>query len=66
MMYAFGQGVTQDNVYAHMWWTLAATSGDADAASYRDFLAKDMSLEEVSRARGLAQECLKKKYLGCE
>ena len=65
MMYAFGQGVIQDNVYAHMWWNFAATSGDSDAASYRDFLAKDMTSEDLSIAQGLARECVKKKYKGC-
>ena len=65
MMYAFGQGVIQDNVYAHMWWNLAATSGDTDAASYRDFLAKDMTPAEISKAQGLARECARKKHKGC-
>ena len=65
MMYAFGQGVIQDNVYAHMWWDFAATSGDADAASYRDFLAKEMTSADISKAQGLARECVRKKYKGC-
>ena len=65
MMYAFGQGVIQDNVYAHMWWNFAATSGDADAASYRDFLAKDMTSADISKAQGLGRECVRKKYKGC-
>jgi uncharacterized protein len=65
MMYAFGQGVVQNNVYAHMWWGFAALSGDSDAASYRDFLAKDMSSEDISRAQELARKCVRKKYTGC-
>ena len=65
MMYAFGQGVAQDNIYAHMWWGFAATSGDVDAASYRDFLAKDMSSEDIIRSQDLARECVRKKYKGC-
>jgi TPR repeat protein len=28
VMYGKGQGVMQDNVYAHMWWNIAASSGD--------------------------------------
>ena len=65
MMYAFGQGVVQNNVYAHMWWGFAALSGDSDAASYRDFLAKDMSSEDISMAQELARECARKKFTGC-
>jgi TPR repeat protein len=65
LMYAFGQGVIQDNVYAHMWWNIAALSGDSDAASYRDFLAKDMTSADISKAQGWSRECVKKKYKGC-
>ena len=65
MMYAFGQGVVQSNTYAHMWWGFAALSGDSDAASYRDFLAKGMSSEDILRAEELARECVRKKYIGC-
>ena len=65
MMYAFGQGVAQDNAYAHMWWGFAAKFGDDDAASYRNFLAKGMSSEEILRSEDLARECVRKKYKGC-
>ena len=65
MMYAFGQGVVQNNIYAHMWWSIAATSGDLDAASYRDFLAKDMSPEEILKAQDLVSQCKLKNYLEC-
>ena len=65
MMYAFGQGVDQNNAYAHMWWGCAAMSGDSDAASYRNFLAKDMSSEDIQKSNKLARECVRKKYKGC-
>ena len=65
MMYAFGQGVVQSNTYAHMWWGFAALSGDPDSASYRDFLAKGMSSEDILRAEELARECARKKFTGC-
>ena len=65
MMYAFGQGVVQSNAYAHMWWGFAAISGDTDAASYRNFLAKDMSSDDINKSRELARECTRKKYKGC-
>jgi len=65
LMYAFGQGVIQDNVYAHMWWNIAALSGDADAASYRDFLAKEMTSADISKAQELSRACVKKKYKEC-
>ena len=31
VMYEKGQGVIQDNTYAHMWWNFAASKGDKEA-----------------------------------
>ena len=31
VMYANGQGVIQDDVYAHMWWNIAAANSDSEA-----------------------------------
>ena len=60
-----GRGVTQDNVYAHMWWNIAASSGDENAIGNRDIVTKRMPSSQVERARELAQECIRKKYKGC-
>ena len=38
LMYAEGLGVIQDNVYAHMWWNIAASSGDEYAIGNRDIV----------------------------
>ena len=43
--YGRGQGVIQDNVYAHMWLNIAASSGGSENASgNRDIIAKRMSV----------------------
>ena len=65
VMYANGQGVTQDNVYAHMWWNIAASSGDANAVKLRDIVAGKMTAADISKAQGLARECVKKKFKAC-
>jgi len=65
VMYANGRGVLQDNVYAHMWWNIAATSGDKNASKNRDIVAKEMSSSDMSEAQKLARQCVKKKYRGC-
>ena len=36
LMLLNGKGVIQDNVYAHMWWNIVASSGDANAVKNRD------------------------------
>jgi TPR repeat protein len=38
VMYDNGQGVVQDNVYAHIWFNIAASRGDKDATNNSDCL----------------------------
>ena len=64
-MYYNGQGVLQDNVYAHIWWSIAASNGAGDAVKNRDIAAKRMTTEQVAQAQKLARECVKKNYKGC-
>jgi hypothetical protein len=64
-MYALGQGVAENDVYAYMWRHIAALSGDKDASDYRDEGAKAMSATDISTAQKLASECIRKKYKGC-
>ena len=65
-MYANGTGVTQDNVYAHMWFNIAAISGESkNASKNRDTVAKRMTPAQIAEAQKLARECVAKKYKGC-
>ena len=64
-MYADGQGVIQDYVRAHMWFNIAASSGDKDAVKNRDIVAKRMNSTDISTAQKLARECVRKKYKWC-
>ena len=63
--YVNGQGVPQDNVYAHMWFNIAASSGNKGAVKNRDIVAKRMIPSQLSTAQKLARECIRKKYKGC-
>ncbi|MDP6417655.1 MAG: sel1 repeat family protein, partial [Gammaproteobacteria bacterium] len=63
--YANGRGVIQDNVYAHMWLNIAASSGDKDAIGIRDIIAKRMTPSQLEKAQDLARECVRKNYKGC-
>ena len=64
--YGRGQGVIQDNVYAHMWLNIAASSGtNKDAIINRDIIAKRMTFADISAAQKLVRECVVKKYKGC-
>jgi hypothetical protein len=67
--YYNGEGVPLDNVYAYMWYNIAASSGDKDvaklAAEGRDIVTKKMTPADISAAQRLARECVRKNYKGC-
>ena len=65
VMYAFGEGVLKDYVYAHMWGNIAATNGNELGAKLRDDFEKKMTPADISVAQKLARECVRKKYKGC-
>ena len=64
-MYHNGQGVPQDNVYAPMWFNIAASNGQDYAGNGRDKIAKEMTPAQIEKAEKLASECVAKKYKGC-
>jgi TPR repeat protein len=64
-MYAEGQGVLQDNIYAHMWFNIAASNGNANGAKNRGIAAKNMTAPDLSKAQDFARECVAKNYKGC-
>ena len=63
--YAYGRGVIQDNVYAHMRLNIAASSGHEAAAKSRDNAAIQMTPSQLEKAQELARECGRKRYKGC-
>ena len=65
VMYAKGQGVPQDYIYAHMWFDIAASSGNKDALKNRDIVAKRMTPFQLVKAQDLDRECVRKKYERC-
>jgi TPR repeat protein len=64
-MYAFGQGVLKDYVYAHMWANIAAMNGNENGAKLRGLVEKEMTPADISAAQKLARECVRKKYKNC-
>ncbi|MFL2770056.1 MAG: hypothetical protein ACJZ9F_03510 [Rhodospirillaceae bacterium] len=64
-MYYTGEGAMQDNIYAHMWWSIAASNGNEEAKEEVDSLSKYMTPSQLEKATDLARECVKKEYKGC-
>ncbi len=54
--YAKGEGVLQDYVQAHKWFNLAAIRGSDEARDNRDFVAEEMTRDQIAQAQRLARE----------
>jgi len=65
VMYGNGQGLPQNYQLAYMWFNLAAGKGIEGAASARDWVAGNMTPEQIGRAQQLTAECFNRNYQGC-
>ena len=65
VMYHRGAGVSQDNLYAHMWFDISASLGNENASETKAIIAKRMSATDISKAQELASECVAKDYKDC-
>jgi len=65
-MYANGEGVEQDNVYAYMWVNSAVIQGLGDSANeFKNRLVKQMTPTQIAAAEKLTIECKSKGYKEC-
>ena len=55
VMYYNGQGVPQDYVLAHMWWSISSANGDKDAVTNRNIVEKKMSKQQIEKAQEMAR-----------
>jgi TPR repeat protein/S1-C subfamily serine protease len=54
VMYAAGEGVPTNHVLAYSWASLAAAGGHAKSKELREFLAKEMTREQIAEAQRIA------------
>ena len=59
LVYATGREVAADLVAAHKWFNLAAVRGNAEAALYRQELAREMTKAAIAEAQRAAREWLR-------
>ncbi|GEM_PF-1336053 len=69
-MYSEGQGVPKNYVLAHMWTNIAVTSatgskGQKEFIKLRDWLAENMTAQQLAEAQELARKCTANKFKGC-
>ena len=64
-MFASGQGVPEDFIYAHMWFSISALNGNANGRKSREIIEKRMIAAQIVIAEELAQKCARNKYKDC-
>ena len=65
-MYANGEGVEQDNVYAYMWVNAAVIQGLGESANeFKKELAKKMTASQIEAADSLYIDCKNQSYKNC-
>jgi hypothetical protein len=55
----------RDDIYAHMWGSIAASNGNESGGELRDIIENLLTLSQLQKAQDLARECVRKKYKGC-
>jgi len=56
LMYGLGNGVKQDFVLAHVWWTLSARQGHSGAAKNRGIVEGGMTDKLIAQSQILVRE----------
>ena len=64
-LYYFGHGVSQNNLTAHMWSNLAFIGGSIEAGPRRDFIAEEMTQDDLAIAQDMAKKCMDSQYQNC-
>lgn len=66
LMYAQGLGTPQDFVRAHMWFSLGAKAGDANATRNLNMTSVRLTPQQVTEAAKMADECQRRNFVGCD
>ena len=65
VMHTHGNGVLQDNIIAHMLYSIASANGHEKAGEYRNKLAGLMTAGAIEKASAMARECMASGYKNC-
>jgi TPR repeat protein len=66
VMYRRGQGVARNSARAFVWFSRAASRGDATAKVELREVSQTMKPEELAQAREMAEACEASNYRSCE
>ena len=65
-IYWKGEGVLQNPILAHMWYNIASLSSQTgEVTVQRDKVAQVMTMDELKKARAMANACVNSNYQNC-
>jgi TPR repeat protein len=65
-MYLNGQSVLLDLMRAHMWFNIAAISGDVQSVENRNKVERQLSQQQIEQAQRMARECMASNFKKCD
>ena len=66
VMYDIGDGVPENDIKAHVWYSMAKTSGNEKAKKNLRILKTEMTKDQIAQAQELAAKCYESEYKGCD
>jgi len=65
LSYATGEGVTQNNLRAYVWFSVAAAQGDRQAKLARETAYSQLTAQGLEQAQALATSCFESNFKDC-
>ena len=66
LMYVNGKGVSESNIKAYVWWSMAKASGNGIAKRNLEKLKKAMTKEQIAKAQEIGARCYESDYKYCD
>ena len=60
------RGVPENNIRAYVWWSMAKTQGEHNAATNIDILKPQMTPQQIADGQALAAKCYESNYKDCD
>ena len=66
VMYDNGEGVPENDIKAHVWYSMAKTSGNESGKKNLRILKTEMTKDQIAQAQELATKCYESNYKDCD
>ncbi|MDB9968879.1 hypothetical protein OAE08_04335 [Gammaproteobacteria bacterium] len=66
LMYGNGRGVSENDVEAYVWFSVAVAQGHENARRNRDIVSESLTPDQLARGQEIATKCFESDYQDCE